>query len=688
MYFRAVLRWRRGLESYWPLLEGWKRGNRLPWLIPALQHDLTSISVAIMLMLAAVVLGSRITRLLRWESEYASEWFAMCGALGIGAFATLGLGLALFGWYRPWVLFGVASAVLAWWLGLVAWRNQPGVNPRLRRPRMKHVPWMACAILLLGVTLFFALAPEREYDALWYHLFFPRLALAQGHLVDVPTEYVSLYPMTWELWFGYGLALGGEQTAVLLHFGALILTLAAVYGLARRVAPGMSPWLPVALLASLPIVQWDASTAYTDVALALHVTLMVGALLAYIGSGARGALLAAALNLGLGLGTKHVAILVAVLAAPWLAVQLWRKQRSLLAALRPVLLLALVSLGPPLIWYARAYWLGGDPLSPQLYSLLGAVGDRWDDTANEALARFMGQFGQPRTLRNLLLLPWDATMHGAHYAGTVGPLLLALIPGLLLRPAQPAKASGLRAIAVFAFGFLALWALPLASFQLRWLIPVTPLFALLAAAGVTRLGAAMAWPPRILLWLFLAGVLGLQLPAFTPLHEGDRREWQGWLANTRRAIPMVVVGSETAATYRQREVHTANAWAWADAHLPPGAVVLAYAGGDHFLGVQGRLNALAPALRDLWTADDDESDVIARIDSLGITYLFREMRFLENNGFPDEQTWESFMLTRASTLQTYFQRVYDDPQVEIWERTVVRDTAAVARDTVPQPPGH
>jgi hypothetical protein len=81
--------------------------------------------------------------------------------------------------------------------------------------------WKTITLLFLIIALTGALAPESGYDALWYHLQFPRVWLTHGTILDFPTEFHSLYPMTWELLYGVGLALGGPIAAKLLHFCTL-----------------------------------------------------------------------------------------------------------------------------------------------------------------------------------------------------------------------------------------------------------------------------------------------------------------------------------------------------------------------------------------------------------------------------------------------------------------------------------
>ena len=64
--------------------------------------------------------------------------------------------------------------------------------------------WFTIVTLALTSALVAALAPETEHDALWYHLWLPEQWLRHGVPFDTVNEYVTLYPLTWELVFGAG----------------------------------------------------------------------------------------------------------------------------------------------------------------------------------------------------------------------------------------------------------------------------------------------------------------------------------------------------------------------------------------------------------------------------------------------------------------------------------------------------
>jgi hypothetical protein len=735
----------------------------LPYLPQAAARALVGVSGAALVLSSAWLLGGALSRLMRWHYAHPAEQIAYSVSLGLGVFAYAGLLLAAIGLYRPLALvllvgLGLAAGVLP-----ISLKPPPRTAGRGRaapdtahlasreapRPRA-HKLWISITAAAVGMAFIAALAPEIEYDALWYHLAYPRMYLEHGALVDLPHDYVSLYPMTWELLFGYGLVLGGPVAAKLLHFATLPLTALLLHRLAQRFVPGASAWLAVALFASVPTVMWEASTAYIDLALAFHLLLALFALLHYAERPSGQWLLLAALNLGLALATKHLALVFLALCALGLFAWGLRRHRQdsnntprfeappgrntqrhrggaeeprssaqaaagfapgrqtpgealhfvqgarsdapaptvagrfeappgrntqrhrggaeepqpthshspRAALLQPVLVLCLAALLLPLPWYARSFLASGNPVFPELYGLFGAPPERWSAQSQAGLDAFLDAFGRPRTLANLLTLPWHMTIHGAAYHGALGPLFLILLPGLLalrrLRGAAPA-------LALFTLGVLALWASPLASFQMRFLVPLAPLLAVLAALGAGRLLAAAraVGGPRAarLAGLGLAALLVLNLPVFTPFHERDRDGWQGWLNHVLRTLPLAVVaGAESQDAYLARSVRSYGVWARASQVLPDDARVLTWSGGDHYYTRHNRVWANATALGPIaWAPAARFEAAVAGLHGHGITHVIADRR-----DPPSPTTWDDFALTGPRARAELYEVLYED----------------------------
>lgn len=627
---RLITHLDEGQSSYFPA--AWRE---------ALARNAAALLGAGLVLIAGLGLGVLILRLARIRPASKVDRFVFQIALGLGVLAYLSLGLAAIGLYRQEILVSLvvlcAFGTLIWLMlvrfGQRVYRHsRNGGRPfsiYLKGQAVWIVPFSAaCLIALLR-----ALAPEIEYDSLWYHLWLPMKWMESGRMVDIVSEYVSLYPLTWELVYGAAMVTGGPVAAKLVHWACLPLTALLVFQFTRRFFPQASPWLAAALLATAPTVLWEATTAYNDLSLAFFSTLALYACLNFLESRRRSWLVLGGLALGLALATKHLAFLVLLPACLGLAILLWAEERSLRHALGPVLLFAGIALLIPLPWYLRSFAASGNPFFPDLYPIFGAhPPERWSEVTERGLTHFKGHFGDPRTPLNLVLLPWNVTVHAARYGGSLGPVFTLLLPGLLLT-GQGSRPT--RLLLAFCAAYLALWASPISSFQLRFLLPISPLLSVLGAEACGRLARILSelnlrpgLPKAI-----LAGLLLLNLPPFLSLHEADRAGYLGWLTHVVHTVPLgVTLGFETQESYLSREVPSYQAWKYINQHLAREARVLTFSGGDHLYSERERIWSDATVAHPaVWGAQrGDEEQALATLRQLGITHLLIDRRQAAN----------------------------------------------------------
>jgi 4-amino-4-deoxy-L-arabinose transferase-like glycosyltransferase len=590
------------------------------------------------------------------------------GLLGLSVLFQLA---AYLGAYRPLpVAIVVAALALA---GTVA-AGRDAAQLRVPYIRGADPYYAAVALIAVSTALVGALAPEIEYDALWYHLWLPSQWLAAGRPVDVVEEYVSLYPLSWDLGYGAALAISGQGAAKLLHFACLPLLGATTWRLARELAPGTSATLAAALTVTAPTLLWEATTAYVDLALAWYLALATLALARYHHTNDRRWLWLSALVLGGALAIKHLALVAMAIFAGILSVREWVQTRRLGTSLRTVVLFAALALAVPTPWYARAFAYSGNPVFPDLYSVFGAEpAARWDEVTERNLAGFKNRFGRPRTVANLARLPWDVTMHAARYSGTLGPIFLILIPAALLRGARVRYRN-----VVFAAcaAYLVVWASPISSFQLRFLIPIVPILAVVAAAGAQHLAALGRGlgtiGPRVVTGV-LTILLGLNLPFFIEAHDNDRWRSGFWLAHVMGPLPVnVVIGAESREQYLQRRVPSYGAWRFINTQLPAEALILTFSGGDHYYAERPRLWSDATAARPLTWAAPAGSEATVREDLLrrGVTHVLFDRRQLAGGGA------EELAITSDRMRRCCLKPVYADDRFEVHEVT-----GAPAEDT-------
>ncbi|MBX3001864.1 MAG: glycosyltransferase family 39 protein [Caldilineaceae bacterium] len=612
------------------------------WSLATVGEAFTRMGMALLgagaICLTAFMVGRILWSYLRLHSATRIERILYQSALGFALISQLLLGLAFAGIFRPTavviligLLMGISVIFLRAELSIPVWRQrlaQLAVDGRRLAGQdriLKGIVALALTIGLIG-----ALAPETEFDALWYHLWLPKLWLEAGRPVDLVTEYVSLYPLGWDLLFGAGMVMGGPVAAKLLHFITLPLTALFVLQLSRRFFPRASSWLAVALFVSAPTVLWQATTTYIDLALAFYVGLAVYAAVRYVQAQKWQWLALAAVTLGFALVIKHLALFVLVLIALALFFYRWRQHRRWLAALVPVVILGSVSLLFPLPYYIRAWLAAGNPFFPDLYGIFGAFpAERWSAITEYGLSEFKSRFGYPLTASTLLALPWTMTVDGARFGGALGPLFLLLMPVLILWWRNDQR----RPLLAFVVGYIALWSSPVSSFQLRFLLPIVAFLAVLAAEGYRALAdatGAVQWRTRILGW-GMAALIFLNLPPFLSLHENARVEWDGWLTHVIHEIPLgVVIGFESEESYLQRTVPSYRAWQFINAQLPVDAHILTFSSGDHFYSERKRLSDDSTMARPVtWGAPQGKEDqALATLQRMGISHILFDKRLL------------------------------------------------------------
>ncbi len=446
--------------------------------------------------------GAAVLRRLRATTAGLSEELPFAAAIGMGVLAYLMLGVGLLGGLRLWV----ALALLAL-LAFVGRRDFLRLARRLPaalaflgtgRPDVYALSFFLMVVLIL--TLLGALAPSRDndYDSLVYHLTIPKLYLAEGRIHFIPWLTHSNFPFTLEMLYTLGLLLRDQSVAKLFHFGCGWLTVCAVFAFARRWWGRNAGLLAAAIFAAVPVVTWQMMTAYIELGVALYSFLALYALARWFedrreGRGS-GWLWVAALMCGWALGVKMLAGAVLAFAAIAL---LWglRGAPDRAAAVRQLLVFALIAGAVAAPWYVKSYVWTGNPVYPFFYERFD--GRYWSLERAQAYTEAQKQFGLGRNPLRLAALPWDLTMRPRWffdephvlkpfnvYIWVFGPLLLAFVPALLL--AGPVGMPGRLAL-WFALVFAAVW------FGLtqngRYLILILPGLSACAGVAAARLTA-------------------------------------------------------------------------------------------------------------------------------------------------------------------------------------------------------
>lgn len=443
---------------------------------------------------AAVAAGRTLLQWLGFGDDMPKLEQTLIGfALGLGLLAMLMLALGLAGGlYRP---LGFLPPVVLLALGA---RQHVLIASDLRdwakTIRLSGWGWaLTLSFVAFGlVSLIGCFAPPTtvlEWDSIAYHLADPKMYLLAHRIVYIPWEDHSNFGFTAEMWYLYGLQIGGIPLAKLFHFACGAGTCLAVFALGARLVSPAAGKVSALLFASTPLVFWEAGTAYVDLATAFFTTLTLLALGEGMLRRDQRWLRLGAVLMGLTLSTKATALGTLVLLAIGVLAWQWRglKQPPLLA-LKSAVLWGLLALAAGSPWLIKSAILTGNPVYPYFYGIFG--GRFLNKSAADYYIQFNAVFGMGHSLSDVALVPWNLTMfllpgHLTAYQkpfndyqtplGALSPVLLAALffPAFVRGASVPIKA-----LAGFALGSLLLWA---ATMQyVRYLLPVLPALCLLS----------------------------------------------------------------------------------------------------------------------------------------------------------------------------------------------------------------
>lgn len=390
----------------------------------------------------------------------------------------------------------IAIALLA---AAIAFHERRSIQAGVRSKSLPRTwKWFAAALFasFAVVYLLNAMAPEMSPDGIAYHLpFVDRYLRAHGFEKIAGDFYASLSQGI-ELLFMPAVLLGGHSSAALVHFLFLIdLPLMMIcYG--RRFGFPVPATAAAFLVFASPIIGWDGTSAYVDIAAAAVLFATFYLLQIWDSTREPDLLIAIGILAGFSYGVKYTAAIAIPYALGFVTWKLWRGRKPLLRPLLTVASLAAVFILP---WMIKNAALAGNPLAPFGNHLFP------NPYVHVSFEQDYRSYLRHYHLTNWLAAPWELTVKGERLQGFFGPVFL-LAPLALLSLRRPAGRRLLLAGAVFALP----WFLNIGS---RFLIPALPPLALAMALALER--------PQWLLAVLIAVHGFLSWPAW-PIAYFDR----------------------------------------------------------------------------------------------------------------------------------------------------------------------
>ena len=446
---------------------------------------------------SAIGPGAIIFRLLRMPPLPAAEWIAFSIGLGLIAetFVTLAIGALKLLW--PTDIYGmVILAVIATIYEIVRRTRLPSVAGAIRE---NWPVWKKCvvAILVLAIlvnlflALLGALMPEVQFDARWYHLaqakryaehhaFFNAVRMLGMASLGLPHYQEILYTAVTTLW--------GIGAAKVLSWWNAALTATFIIIFCRRFWQSTIMGLLAALLfVNSPLIDWSASTAGNDLALAPLTLLSFYAALMWERQRQVWQWLAVAGALcGFALGIKPFAVLTfAILLVAIVALE-WNTDRnaSLGASERPRWYSASIFCGAALLCFLpdliTATVMTGNPIFPFANGIFQSP--YWTAVMAQTVAQsYSARGADTSSMGALLAFPWNSLASSDAYQNLPGPLFLFGLPIVLVTVFIRRRTdNALMITALYLFAWLTFW-FATGAVEIRYTEAVWPLTSIVYA---------------------------------------------------------------------------------------------------------------------------------------------------------------------------------------------------------------
>ena len=423
------------MSSVPPLLLGPMLVLLLSWLMTALGYRVVVLTGLILPGLRVAERGLVYLAIGAGVSQYLP---LLLGSMGILSISNVKLALA------------ALAVLLARDLLHIAKTAAPEIRSLCRMPtRRALTAWFVILAAFGGALLVRASLMGSLGDDDGYHLLAPKRWLQSGTLEYLPTYTHTNAPMGFEMLYTLALSLANPAAAKLLHFGAGVLCLLAVFLCAKRLGHVTAGVLAIScLLLETPLFDLPVllNLAYTDLAVCWLTLTSLLLWLIWLDNGERSLLIGAASCAGFAGSFKFTALSVGAGLMLLVFRQLKRRGLPIREMMGPLCMVGALSAVPVLPWLWRNWRVTGNPMYPILSSLVPTRD--WSPEHAQIFSRFFryynwGQgYGADIATRKLVLLAVGAAVLAAYALGIVlvkQPALrdLLLFSALLILPALP-----------------------------------------------------------------------------------------------------------------------------------------------------------------------------------------------------------------------------------------------------------
>ncbi|MFZ5803183.1 MAG: glycosyltransferase family 39 protein, partial [Candidatus Omnitrophota bacterium] len=468
-------------------------------------------------------------------------------------YVAVGLGYAGLLNAQAFCLFFIAVLLVGWrqFLGAIRWLGGTSKYLFGKTADCELQLLQGVFLALVAGTFVLCLFPEISNDALAHHLNLPKRYLQEGKIAPLPFDIKSYQSLLMNSLYTVGLLLQGAAVAKGFHWGSgILLVLGLILWIEQRTANRKLAYFMGLMLFLTPTLMNQLTTTYVDIGAALF--LFLGVFFWITARESQGSF-AKIIMAGILMGFSILSKLSTLLAIPGVAIiacfDMFRrpsKYRTIALYLAFLTGMAITS-G---FFFIRNQLSTGDPLFPVFSQL-----------AIEDFGKTMYDLGPPKTLLSYLLLPFYITFRPADYDyhHWIGPFYILALPffiGSGFSRGRPA------ALMVFCFLYASGWYL--GGQNVRYLLPILPLYWVVAASGFHEFFDVKVIPK----WMkhggkTLGGGVLILLVALTLFHF----RWQG----------LSVLKQWDAEKYLRLTDRTYGIAEWANHRLPQDAHILSLA---------------------------------------------------------------------------------------------------------------
>ena len=377
--------------------------------------------------------------------------FVTIAALGLGAMSLALLGLGLIGWLNALTAWGLVGIGLILGIVRIIRLDTPEMRAALNRwfSESAGVDWLwlllvpTFLVMLVGAMfppgLLWSPDEPHGYDVVEYHLQVPREWYEAGRIIPLHHNAFSYFPFNVEMHYLLAMHLrggpwAGMYLAQLMHGGFILLSILAVYGIARWGGGRPSAVIAAIAMGSAPWIGQLGAIAYDDGGLLLFGTLAIGWAMIALRSGNLRAFSIAGIMGGLACGAKLTAVpevvipifIVCVAIAVFALLRRLPASRQTLTGAVTFGLLAVLLFAP---WMGRNIAWSGNPVFPELASLLGR--DHFSEVQVERWNRAHAAPPLERSLRGRLGAYWNQVLADWQFGFIAIPL--GILAGLTIR---------------------------------------------------------------------------------------------------------------------------------------------------------------------------------------------------------------------------------------------------------------